>query len=72
MKTAQERITVTKVKSAHLETITTNLAEFNLGEAVFVHKGTSGMMQDNSCAREQNIPAEIQQERLQVRQKGIK
>lgn len=72
MKTAQERITVTKVKSAHLETITTNLAEFNLGEAVFVHKGTSDIIQDNSYVQEQSIPAEIQQETLRVKQKETK
>lgn len=72
MKTAQERITVTKVKSAHLETITTNLAEFNLGEAVFVHKGSAGFTQDSLCAQEPSIRVEIPQEKPQEKQKLTK
>jgi chemotaxis protein CheY-P-specific phosphatase CheC len=44
MKVTQEKVTTTtsKVKSAHFETITTNIAEFSLAEAVFLHKGNSG------------------------------
>lgn len=34
-----QKVTTTKVKTAHYESITTNLAEFSLGEAVFLHKG---------------------------------
>jgi hypothetical protein len=37
----QEKVTVTKNRTSHIESITTNLTEFNLVEAVFIHKGTS-------------------------------
>lgn len=40
MKVTQEKVTASKTKSTQLESITTNLAEFNLAEAVFLHKGT--------------------------------
>ena len=68
MKTTTERVTVTKVKSAHLETITTNLAEFNLGEAVFVHKGSNLLSQDSSSAQEPSIRAVTLQESPQEKE----
>lgn len=59
---------MTKVKSAHLETITTNLAEFNLGEAVFVHKGSNLLNQDSSSAQEPSIRAVTLQESPQEKE----
>ena len=55
MKVTQEKVTVTKVKSAQVESITTNLTEFNLAEAVFLHKGRPSREKASSLDRGRSI-----------------
>lgn len=65
-----QKVTSTKVKSAHYESITTNLAEFSLAEAVFLHKGRPDLITRPVCESRHGVSSGRDSERGPSRDGG--